>query len=111
LRRERRIGAARDGQPAWSFLGRLNGCREIGERYATALRPSMRVAAEQRSSGAPEMCYVLSATAELDGLELPLHEAHDRVEMGGCGTLVGCTRDRLAYFYDEGGERRWLLER
>jgi hypothetical protein len=54
---------------------------------------------------------VLSGTPELDGREMPLVEAVWEAEAAGWGTLVGCVPGRLAYYYDETGLRRMLLER
>ena len=42
---------------------------------------------------------------------MPLAEAVWQAEMAGWGTLLGCVPDRLAYYYDEVGLRRMLLER
>src|SRR5215211_9255569 len=51
-----------------------------------------------RSRGAPEHCYVMSATSELDGQEAELHAALDEV-VGHCdGTFISCIPGRLAYF-------------
>jgi hypothetical protein len=92
-------------------LDRLNHCRDLDDRYATAVPSSADVAALLRSRGAPETCYVLSDTPGLDGREMPLAEAVCEAELAGWGTLLGCVPGRLAYYYDEAGLRRMLLER
>ena len=94
-----------------SFLDRLNHCRDIDERYATPVPSNADVFALLKARGAPVTCYVLSATAALDARELPLAEAVAELERGGWGTIISCLPGRLAYYYDECGERRLLLER
>jgi hypothetical protein len=64
-----------------------------------------------RSRGAPATCYVLSCTEVIDGKVLPLDEAISATESGGWGTIICCVPGRLAYYYDECGARRMLLER
>jgi len=93
------------------FLDRLNHCRDIDEYYATPLPSNADVVAVLKAHGAPATCYVLSNTATLDARELPLAEAVAEAESGGWGTLISCLPGRLAYYYDECGERRMLLKR
>ncbi|HUG90964.1 MAG TPA: hypothetical protein VML55_09030 [Planctomycetaceae bacterium] len=64
-----------------------------------------------RQRGAPEMCYVISCTSEIDGQRLALEEAIERMQAGGWGTLISCIPGTLACYYDECGERRMILER
>jgi hypothetical protein len=42
---------------------------------------------------------------------MPQVEALNAAEVGGWGTLISCAPGRLAYFHDECGVRRLLLER
>jgi hypothetical protein len=93
------------------FLDHLNHCRDIDDRFVTPLASNADVAAELRRRGAPDTCYVISNTAGIDGRELPLEEAIEEATMGGWGTIICCIPGRLAYYYDECGERRMLLER
>jgi hypothetical protein len=93
------------------FLDRLNHCPDIDERYATPLRSNADVVAVLEAHGAPPTCYVMSNTAALDSREMPLAEAVAEAELGGWGTIISCLPGRLAYYYDECGERRMLLER
>ena len=69
------------------------------------------IVAVLRTHGAPATCYVLSDTATLDARELSLMEAIAETELNGWGTIISCLPGRLAYYYDECGERRMLLER
>ncbi len=93
------------------FLDRLNHCRDIDERYSTLLPSNADVVAILKANGAPAKCYVISATETLDARELPLAEALNEAAYGGWGTLISCLPGRLAYYYDECGERRMLLKR
>lgn len=94
-----------------SILDRLNHCRDIDERHATPIASNDYVVGVLRSHGAPATCYVISDDRAIDGLVLPLEQAIDQAEMGMFGTLVSCIPGRLAYYYDECGARRWLLQR
>ncbi len=93
------------------MLDRLNHCRDLDERYTTVLPPAANVLELLRSRGAPTTCYVLSDTKEIDGRELPLDEALSATELAGWGTIISCISGRLAFYYDERGARRMLLER
>jgi hypothetical protein len=93
------------------FLDHLNHCRDIDDRYATPVPSNADVVALLKAHGAPATCYILSATDALDGRELPLAEAVAQAHSGGWGTLLSCIPGRLAYYYDECGERRMLLKR
>jgi hypothetical protein len=93
------------------MLDRLNHCQDLDVRFAVPLPSNADVVAMLRSRGAPATCYVLSATASIDGQVLPLAEAISAAEFGGWGTILTCLPGRLAYYYDECGARRMLLER
>ncbi len=93
------------------ILDRLNHCRDIDERYATPLASNADILALLKAHGASTTCYVLSDAAALDGRVLSLVEAVDQAVWSGCGTIISCLPGRLAYYYDECGERRMLLER
>lgn len=92
-------------------LGRLNHCRDLDERFVTPLPATTDVVGLLREHGAPESCYVISCTNDIDGHEMKLADAVLQAEAGGWGTLIGCIPGRLAYYYDECGDRRMLLER
>jgi hypothetical protein len=93
------------------FLDCLNHCRHLDERFATLMKSNADIAAELRRRGAPDACYVISATEGIDGKTLPLEEAIEAAEMGGWGTIISCLPGRLAYYYGECGECRMILER
>ena len=94
-----------------AMLDRLNHCQDLDERYATLLPSNTDLVGLLRSRGAPNMCYVLSCTDGIDGSVLPLDEAVSATTSGGWGTIISCIPARLAYYYDECGARRMLLER
>jgi hypothetical protein len=102
------LGSAKRRPP---MLDRLNHCQDLDERYATLLPSNTDVVALLRSRGAPGTCYVLSCTEAISGRVLPLAEAVSGAASGGWGTIISCIPGRLAYYYDECGERRMLLER
>jgi|GEM_PF-2902428 len=92
-------------------LDALNHFRDLDPRYSIGLPARTDVVAALRQRGAPETCYLISAVPELDGREMPLAEAIERIESAGWGTLVGCIPGRLAYYYGEQGEERTVLEK
>src|SRR5690606_24346034 len=110
-RRARWISCLASQKRRAKFLDRLNHCRDIDERYASELPQNSNVVATLKDRGAPALCYVISDTTALDGRELPLSQAVEETELGGWGTIISCVPGQLAYYYDECGERRLLLER
>ena len=64
-----------------------------------------------RKKGAPDLCHLISSYHELDGIEIPLDEALNKLKCYGVGTLVGCIPGRLGFYYGEDGEERIILER
>lgn len=94
-----------------SIVQRLDHCGDIDLRYATEIRSNVDVVALLRSRGAPESCHVISACSALDGKEMALKDAIGEIEVRMSGTLVGCIPGRLAYYYDESGMRRLLLQK
>ena len=93
------------------FLNCLNHCKDLDPRYCQWLPSNANVVGLLRSHGEPAMCFVLSVTDAIDVREMPLEEAVLAAEMGGWGTIISCIPGRLGYFYDECGERRFLLVR
>jgi len=93
------------------FLDCLNHCRDLDPRYALPLPSNADVVALLRSRGAPERCYVVSGVDEMDGREMAIEEAVSETALHGWGAIISCIPGRLAYYYDECGERRYLLVR
>lgn len=110
-RRGRWLEALADPARRSVFLDRLNHCPDLDPRFVTSVASAAEVVGLLRSCGAPATCYVLSAADELDGRELSLEQAVAEAERAGWGTIISCIPGRLAYYYDECGGRRLLLER
>ena len=89
--------------------------RDLDHRYAQRLDPSQHTSGAiitlLKERGAPANCYLLSEDADLDGCELPLEEAVEKVRGKGMGTFISCIPGRLAYFEAEDVGERYLLER
>jgi hypothetical protein len=64
-----------------------------------------------REQGAPADCYVIAANGKLDGLEMPLGEALQRVLGMGGGAFVSCLPGRLGFFEYEDAQSSYLLMR
>ncbi len=99
-------------------LDRLNHCRDFNEKYVTWLPRDPRsttrnaqIAKLLREKGSPELVYVLVGSCPADACMMPLLEAMDETTKAGWGTIISCIPGELAYYYDEEGERRAILER
>ncbi|HEY2379531.1 MAG TPA: hypothetical protein VGH98_26360 [Gemmatimonadaceae bacterium] len=89
--------------------------RDLDPRYAQRLGPDQRtrdaIVTLLRKRGAPANCYLLSEDVELDGCELSVEEAVEKVVGKGMGTFISCIPGRLGYFEAEDMGERYLLER
>ena len=110
-KRERYKGLLANRKRRAKLLDGLNHCHDFDPRYVTEIPSNSDVVALLRSRGAPESCHIISDVNELDGKRMLLQNAIDETEARMCGTLIGCVRGRLAYYYGEAGEQRLLLER
>src|SRR4051812_39740720 len=110
-RRVRWLEALASAKRRRRFLDRLNHCHDFDDRYASLLPSSTDIVALLQLRGAPAFCHVISDFEEIDGRQMPLAEAVERAEWSQWGTLIICLPGRLAYYYDESGARRMLLER
>ena len=81
------------------------------ERWSTPVNSGTDVAELLKSKGAPDICYVLSDMAGIDGQEMSLQSALREAVQGGSGTIIGCTPGRLAFYLGEDGEQQLLLEK
>jgi hypothetical protein len=111
LRRSRWLESLASPKRRNMILDKLNHCKDLDHRFATLLPSNIDVVNVLKSHGAPKSCYVLSSTLALDGCELELSEAISQIELAGWGTIISCIPGQLAYYYDECGERRFLLAR
>jgi len=64
-----------------------------------------------KALGAPSLCTVISASAELDGREMPLSDALAEVIGRGQGTFISCLTGELAFFEGEGPNERYICRR
>jgi hypothetical protein len=62
-----------------------------------------------RSKGAGRTCWAISEDTDLDGKELVLESALEKIMGMGMGTILSCIPGKLAYF--EGEDERLLLTR
>jgi hypothetical protein len=93
------------------FLNRLNHTIDLDERFATWYKSNADILQILLTKGAPSNCYLMSAASELDQKELPLKDAIGLIPLHGWGTILCAIPGKLGYYYDEGGERRAILER
>ena len=88
---------------------------DLDPRFAHRIEPRLQRADsiydDLRRRGAPERCYVMSASSDLDGQEAELRPTLE--EIVGCydGTFVSCLPGRLGYFEGEEPNERYILER
>lgn len=125
-RRSQYLGRLSDPKTRAKFMTRhFHHMTDLDERFARKIDPHMpltdysrRAAAHVdqiyevlRSHGAPDRCYVISATSDLDGEEVGLRDALADVVGGNDGTFISCIPGRLAYFEGEGPNERYVLYR
>jgi hypothetical protein len=89
--------------------------QDLDIRYAVrvpAAKQGVRdIEAMLRERGAPDTCYVLSESSELDARELPLKSALEQVVGRGMGTFLSCIPGKLGYFESEDIGERYVLHR
>ncbi|MGL4610494.1 MAG: hypothetical protein ACRCYY_12580 [Trueperaceae bacterium] len=117
-------------QPRYRFLlsqpkrrsegtNRLNHCKDLDPAYITWLARDPRGSSARNAElatlllqkGGTKEVYVLSCSSTIDSQMLPLELALRKTEAEGWGTLISCLTGKLAYYFDEAGERRAILER
>jgi len=81
------------------------------KRVPAAEQTPSGVLALLQKLGAPVSCYVLSSNNEVDGQELELEEALNRIIGRGCGAFVCCIPGKLAYFEGENPGERFVCRR
>jgi hypothetical protein len=84
----------------------------FAKRIASSDQNAAAIYAKLREEGAPETCYVMSGSSDLDGEVSDLRETLVRVvDEGYDGTFVSCIPGRLAYFDGEEPGERYILSR
>jgi len=97
------------------FLSRLHHDLDYDSRFANQIPRSEQTAAlvyaTLKALGAPEHCYAIAASADLDGRLLPLREALESVLGTGDGVVLSCVPGKLAYYESEEPNGRYILLR
>jgi hypothetical protein len=97
------------------LLDGFHHLRDLDPRYAVRIEPREQHAGPihdaLRARGAPDRCYVMSASSDLDGRTAELRSALEEIVGHASGTFVSCLPGRLAYFEGEEPNERYLLER
>jgi hypothetical protein len=97
------------------FLGTLHHFADFDPRASSEIPRGSQFAAHieraLRERGAPDTCYVISADSDLDGQEMSLSDALNRIVGSSNGTVVSCVPGRLAYFEGEHPCDRLILDR
>jgi hypothetical protein len=86
----------------------------LNPKYVAWLPSGADIVQILRESGSPEQVYLISCSSTLDGKAMQLAKAVNDVEImpeNGWGTIISCIPGELAYYYDEEGERRAILQR
>jgi hypothetical protein len=94
-----------------SILG--DGVRSFDERWMERLKPGQfpdAIYEDLRARGAPTVCRVL-AFNELDGHEVPLLTALERVVGSRIEALLICIPGKLAFLETEYQDERYVLQR
>jgi hypothetical protein len=103
-----------------AFINRLSHTYRnlLDERYLESIPPhgidADRISMLLKQHQAPKSCYVLSSIDEIDGMEMPLSEAVQRVVGYGLPSILLCIPGKLGYFEAEQGygpPHRYLLKR
>jgi hypothetical protein len=111
-RQERYFAIFNSAQRRRKWLDKLNHTPGLNERYVQWLDNKTDVLATLRSKGAPEVCFVISVSPEIDRCEMELSDALAETEALGWGTVIGCIPGVLGYYVGElGPPRRAILEK
>lgn len=97
------------------FLHRLTDDRDFNPKFRVAIIPSQQnpdcVERILKQNGAPEKCYVISESPNIDGKEMPLREAIEEVLGYGLGSLLSCIPGSLVYYEGEMPNDRYILKK
>lgn len=85
---------------------RVDPTLSLWERHRQGL---LSIAQLLKSKGAGRICWVISASTDIDGQELELEVALEEIVGKGVGAILSCVPGRLAYF--EGENQALLLAR
>ena len=108
-KKQRYIDMLANSKKRAKIVDDLNHCRDIDERFATPVLWN-NAFDELKKRGAPVTCRLISSISGLNEKVLPLAAALPLVEEGGWGTILCCIPGQLAYYFDECGFRRLILD-
>ena len=95
------------------LLSQLYHFDDLDPKFMVAIPPNQHrpsaLVKILKAKGAGPKCYVMSTISELDGQEVDLETALERIVGSQEGALISCVPGRLGYFEDEDG--RYILER
>jgi hypothetical protein len=110
-KRDRYLMLLRSNKKRNEALNRLNHCRDLDERFIEWLPSNADIAKISKEEGSPDQVYVISDSKNIDSKMMTLSDAIHETSMNGSGTIVSCIPGKLAYYYDEVGDRRGILKR
>jgi len=95
-------------------LDKFNHFYDLDPRYAHLILPRHQtlhvIVRLLKAKGAPDSCYIMG-DSDLDGREMPLHEAVQQVLDEPFAHFISCLPGKLGFFQDEDVGRRYILER
>lgn len=109
-RRDRYLSFLGNNKRRKEVLYRLNHCKDFDECFMQWLPSNADIVNILLKAGSPSEVYVIS-DSNIDRKIMPLSDAIHETSMTGSGTIVSCIPGKLAYYYDEVGERRGILKR
>jgi hypothetical protein len=87
--------------------------KHLDMRYVVRIAPNQQhppdILKILKEKAAPDRCWAISESDNLDGKEVDLSEALEMIVGYDMGTILSCVPGQLAYFEDE--DERWILER
>ena len=96
-----------------SFTGELAHFKHLDPAFAQLIPPAKQnvagISKLLKEKGAPENCWAISESSEIDGQLMPLLHALKEILGSGIGTFLSCIPGVLGYFEDEEG--RFILYR
>jgi len=114
-KRERILGMLGSGKGRKKLLRELPHFKDLDVRFVQSISPINQpphdILRILIAKGAGSACRVISENPDLDGKEMLLSEALEKVVGRGYGTLLSCIPSRLGYYEGEDTGRRFVLER
>lgn len=97
------------------FTSELDHPTFIKSGFITKITPSQQtfqgISFILKNKHAPDICYVISSNEEIDSNELQITLALKKTIARGFGTILSLIPGKLAYFENEDGDMRFILEK